>query len=40
MAAERETISLIGSDKVQGTAVYGADGEKNRGNRARNDRKG
>jgi len=30
MAAERETISLIGSDKVQGTAVYGADGEKNR----------
>jgi hypothetical protein len=28
MAAERETISLIGSDKVQGTAVYGADGEK------------
>jgi sporulation protein YlmC with PRC-barrel domain len=28
MAAERETISLIGSDKVQGTAVYGADGEE------------
>jgi hypothetical protein len=28
MAAERETISLIGSDKVHGTAVYGADGEK------------
>jgi hypothetical protein len=28
MVAERETISLIGSDKVQGTAVYGADGEK------------
>ena len=28
MAAERETISLIGSDKVQGTAVYGADREK------------
>jgi len=25
---ERETVSLIGSDKVQGTAVYGADGEK------------
>jgi hypothetical protein len=25
---ERETISLIGSDKVQGTTVYGADGEK------------
>lgn len=24
----RETVSLIGSDKVQGTAVYGADGEK------------
>ncbi|WP_322514606.1 PRC-barrel domain-containing protein [Rhodopseudomonas palustris] len=23
-----ETVSLIGSDKVQGTAVYGADGEK------------
>ena len=28
IVAERETISLIGSDKVQGTAVYGADGEK------------
>jgi hypothetical protein len=28
MAAERETISLIGSDKVQGTTVYCADGEK------------
>src|SRR3978361_1859410 len=28
MTAEQETISLIGSDKVQGTAVYGADGEK------------
>jgi sporulation protein YlmC with PRC-barrel domain len=26
--AKRETVSLIGSDKVQGTAVYGADGEK------------
>jgi hypothetical protein len=25
---EAETVSLIGSDKVQGTAVYGADGEK------------
>jgi hypothetical protein len=24
----RETVSLIGSDKVQGTAVYGADGER------------
>jgi hypothetical protein len=24
---KRETVSLIGSDKVQGTAVYGADGE-------------
>lgn len=24
----RETSSLIGSDKVDGTAVYGADGEK------------
>lgn len=23
-----ETVSLIGSDKVQGTAVYGPDGEK------------
>src|ERR1700709_2624586 len=28
MTAEQETISLIGSDKVQGTAVYGADGQK------------
>ncbi|MGA3000075.1 PRC-barrel domain-containing protein [Bradyrhizobium sp.] len=25
---ERETVSLIGSDKVQDTAVYGANGEK------------
>ena len=25
---QRETTSLIGSDKVEGTAVYGADGEK------------
>jgi PRC-barrel domain len=25
---ERETISLIGSDKVEGTAVYGADDTK------------
>jgi hypothetical protein len=25
---ERETTSLIGSDKVEGTAVYGADNEK------------
>jgi sporulation protein YlmC with PRC-barrel domain len=24
----RETVSLIGSDKVEGTAVYGADGTK------------
>lgn len=24
--AGRETVSLIGSDKVEGTAVYGADG--------------
>ena len=24
----QETVSLIGSDKVQGTTVYGADGEK------------
>ena len=29
MATEtRETVSLIGSDKVQGTVVDGADGEK------------
>lgn len=26
--SERETGSLIGSDKVEGTAVYGADGNK------------
>jgi hypothetical protein len=26
--SERETISLIGSDKVDGTAVYGADQQK------------
>ena len=25
---KRETVSLIGSDKVEDTAVYGADGEK------------
>ncbi len=25
---ERETITLIASDKVEGTAVYGADGQK------------
>jgi hypothetical protein len=25
---QRETVSLIGSDKVQGTAVYDADGNK------------
>jgi hypothetical protein len=25
---KRETFSLIGSDKVEGTAVYGADGKK------------
>ena len=24
----RETASLIGSDKVEGTAVYGRDGQK------------
>ena len=24
----RETVSLIGSDKVEGTAVYGADNQK------------
>lgn len=28
MAENRETGSLIGSDKVEGTAVYGADNEK------------
>jgi PRC-barrel domain protein len=27
-APERETVSLIGSDKVEGTAVYGPDGDK------------
>jgi hypothetical protein len=26
--ARRETVSLIGSDKVEGTAVYGTDGQK------------
>ena len=26
--AETETVSLIGSDKVQGTAVFGPDGER------------
>jgi PRC-barrel domain len=26
--SRRETVSLIGSDKVEGTAVYGADNEK------------
>lgn len=26
--AERETGTLIGSDKVEGTAVYGRDGQK------------
>jgi hypothetical protein len=26
--AEDETVSLIGSDKVQGTAVFGPDGER------------
>jgi hypothetical protein len=25
---DQETVSLIGSDKVQGTAVYGPDGQK------------
>jgi hypothetical protein len=25
---ERETVSLIGSDKVEGTAVYGADNQR------------
>lgn len=25
---ERETVALIGSDKVEGTAVYGSNGEK------------
>ena len=28
MAAEDETVSLIGSDKVQGTAVFDADGNR------------
>ena len=28
MATERETIRLIGSDKVEGTAVFGPDGER------------
>src|SRR5262249_24312532 len=28
MASENETFKLIGSDKVQGTAVYGPDGER------------
>ena len=27
--SRRETISLIGSDKVEGTAVYGADRSEN-----------
>ena len=26
--SRRETVSLIGSDKVEGTAVYGADNSK------------
>ncbi len=26
--SENETVNLIGSDKVQGTAVYGPDGER------------
>ena len=28
MDSRRETVSLIGSDKVEGTAVYGADDQK------------
>jgi hypothetical protein len=28
MSTERETLKLIGSDKVHGTAVYGPDGER------------
>jgi len=28
LVAEQETVSLIGSDKVQGTAVYGPDRQK------------
>ena len=28
LVAEQETVSLIGSDKVQGTAVYGPDSQK------------
>ena len=35
---ERETVSLIGSDKVEGTAVYGADETQGvRFDRARHD---
>jgi hypothetical protein len=33
----QETFSLIGSDKVQGTAVFGPDGQKNRIDRAGDD---
>jgi hypothetical protein len=28
MAEQREAVSLIGSDKVEGTAVYGADDKR------------
>ena len=28
MTEKRETVSLIGSDKVEGTTVYGAEGER------------
>jgi hypothetical protein len=28
VTSNRETVSLIGSDKVEGTAVYGADDQK------------
>ena len=34
----RETGSLIGSDKVEGTAIYGPDGYQDRIDRARHDR--
>ena len=37
--SETEIGNLIGSEKVEGTAVYGADDNEDRFNRARNDRK-
>jgi hypothetical protein len=35
---DRETASLIGSDKVEGTAVYGADEQRIGYSSARHDR--